>query len=137
MADGRSPTIRIDAARLASVDAKIVHLRVPASEARTPPQVAESGAIAMGYNGQIDAVVRLGSGKTALRTVPPRSIGLTGGEPVQWLRTERFAEVVEVTGSDTLRRQIATELGVERHWQLADLHGVENTQASAILDRFR
>jgi AraC family transcriptional regulator len=128
----------VDIARLVWKDAQVAHLRMPPSspDEATPP-VALPGAIAVGYNGQKDAVVMLASGRTVSRDVPPGTIGMTGGEPVRWLRTTRPAEVVELATSPSLRKGIAAELRADRHSDLADLHGWESLGAWAILDRFR
>jgi len=67
----------------------------------------------------------------------PGAVSLTGGEPVEWLRTSNPAEVVEVSASIALRRAVASELRAEAHADLADLHGWENRHAWAIVDRFR
>jgi AraC family transcriptional regulator len=127
----------VDIARLVWKDAQVAHLRMPASSGEEAAPVALPGAIAVGYNGQKDAVVVLASGRTVSRDVPPGTIGLTGGEPVRWLRTTRPAEVVELAASPSLRRQIAAELRADQHADLADLHGWESLSAWAILDRFR
>lgn len=99
--------------------------------------VALPGAIAIGYNGLRGAIVRLASGRTVRRDVEPGSIGMTGGEPVEWVRTETATEVVEVCARAAVRRAVASELGVEAHADLADLHGWRDLHAWAIVDRLR
>ncbi len=118
-------------------DGRVAYLRVPPTTENGLKPVALPGAIAIGYTGQRDAVVRSASGRTTMRDVSPGAISLTGGEPVEWLKTSDPAEVVEISASMVLRRAVASELGAEAHADLADLHGWENRHAWAIVDRFR
>lgn len=126
-----------DIARLAWDRVKVAHCRFPPSEARRLVPVSEPGAVAIGYNGQRRAVIRLGNGRTITRDIPPGTTGLTGEEPVYWLRTRRSSEVLELTASPTLRREIAESLKASAHVNLADMHGWADRQIWAILDRFR
>ena len=79
----------------------------------------------------------LANGRTIARDAPAGTIGLTGGEPVKWVRTTTPAEVVEISADASLRKEIAEELRAEAHADLADIHGWENFHAWAIVDRFR
>ena len=123
-------------ARIAWKTVEIAHLQLPPRHAGGAEALARPGAIAVGFNGQQDAVVMLASGRTAHRRLPPGTVGMTGGAPVQWLRTGR-SDVVEIAASAALRSQVAVELRVEAHADLADLHGWDNAQCQAIASRFR
>lgn len=127
----------VDIARLSLPDVKVVHCRLPPSDAHQLVIVSEPGSIAMGYNGQRPAVLMLPNGRTVERVVPPGMINLTGVEPVYWLRTPRAAEVVEITASATLRERIASELQVSAAADLAHLPGWRDRHVWAILDAFR
>ncbi|MCW4460724.1 AraC family transcriptional regulator [Sphingomonas sp. BT-65] len=128
---------RPDIRRLEWSQGRIAHLRMPPVLQETHKTVALPGAIAIGYNGLRGAIVRLASGRTIGRDVAPGSVGMTGGEPVEWVRTNAPTEVVEVCASAALRQAVACELGVEAHADLADLHGWSNLHAWAIVDRLR
>ena len=128
---------QIDIARLNWDGVRVAHCRLPPSEAHDLVPASEPGAIATGYNGQRQAVVQLANGRTVTRTVPRGTIGLTGGEPIYWLRTERPAEILEVSASAAFRHEIAAALGVGTHADLDDVHGWADRHAWAILDRFR
>ena len=128
---------RVHISHLEWKDGRVAYLQVPPTRENGLKPVALPGAIAIGYTGQRNAVVRSGNGRTATRDVSPGALSLTGGEPVEWLRTDSPAEVVEISASIALRRAVAGELRAEAHADLADLHGWENRQAWAIVDRFR
>ena len=127
----------VDIARLNWDGVRIAHCRLPPSQAHELVPASEPGAIATGYNGQRQAVVQLANGRTVARTIPRGTIGLTGAEPIYWLRTQRSAEILEISASPELRCEIATALGVGNHADLADMHGWADHHAWAILDRFR
>lgn len=127
----------VDIARLNWDGVRIAHCRLPPSQAHELVPASEPGAIATGYNGQREAVVQLANGRTVARTIPRGTIGLTGAEPIYWLRTQRSAEILEITASSGLRHEIATALGVGGCADLADMHGWADRHAWAILDRFR
>jgi AraC family transcriptional regulator len=128
---------RVDIARLAWGSVRVAHLRLPPAADAGDASVALPGAIAVGFNGQKSAAVMLASGRTVARDAPAGTIGLTGGEPVRWLRTTTPAEVVEISADASLRKEIAEELRAEAYADLADIHGWENFHAWAIADRFR
>lgn len=128
---------RPDIRRLEWRQGRIAHLRMPPVLQETHKTVALPGAIAIGYNGLRGAIVRLASGRAIGRDVPPGSVGMTGGEPVEWVRTNAPSEVVEVCANEELRQAVARELGVEAHAGLADLHGWHDLHAWAIVDRLR
>ena len=54
-----------------------------------------------------------------------------------WLRVPGAAEVLEVTPTPALRREVATALGVPRHADLDDLYGWRDDRAWAIAARCR
>jgi hypothetical protein len=84
----------VDIARLNWDGVRIAHCRLPPSQAHELVPASEPGAIATGYNGQRQAVVQLANGRTVARTIPRGTIGLTGAEPIYWLRTQRSAEIL-------------------------------------------
>ena len=127
----------IDIARLTWDDARVAHCRLPPSRSHGLVPASEPGAIATGYNGQSRAVVQLVNGTTATRAIPRGTIGLTGPEPIYWLRTDGSADILEITASARLRGEIAAAMGMGAHADLADMHGWSDRHAWAILDRFR
>jgi hypothetical protein len=102
---------------------KVAHLLLPPYEATDLVNVATPGAIAVGYHGQKKAILQTTGGRILSIDVEPGDIGLTGREPVSWLKLNERAEVIEVAASSALRWEIAEELGVERFRDLDDLHG--------------
>lgn len=128
---------RVDIARLAWDQVKVAHLLLPPYEATDLVNVSLPGAIAVGYQGQQKATLQTSWGRILTLEVAPGDIGLTGPEPVRWLKLGRPAEVLEIAASSALRLEIAGELGVERFRDLDDLHGWNDPHLWALLSRFR
>jgi AraC family transcriptional regulator len=128
---------QIDIARLSRDHVKVAHLILPPYEAADLVNASAPGAIAVGYCGQKSATLQTAGGRTFSIDVAPGDIGLTGPEPVRWLRLNDRAEVVEIAASPALRQEIAAELGVERFRDLDDLHGWKDACIWGIVSRFR
>jgi AraC family transcriptional regulator len=115
--------VQVDIARLNWDHVKVAHLLLPPYEATDLVNVATPGAIAVGYHGQKKATLQTTGGRILSIDIEPGDIGLTGPEPVRWLKLNQRAEVIEIAASSALRREVAAELGVERFCDLDDLHG--------------
>jgi AraC family transcriptional regulator len=128
---------RVDIARLQWNHVKVAHLLLPPYEATDLVNVATPGAIAVGYHGQKKATLQTTGGRILSIDIEPGDIGLTGREPVRWLKLNQRAEVVEIAGSSELRCEVAEELGVERFRDLDDLHGWTDPYIWALASRLR
>jgi AraC family transcriptional regulator len=128
---------QVDIARLNWDHVKVAHLLLPPYEATDLVNVATAGAIAVGYHGQKKATLQTTGGQILSIDVEPGDIGLTGREPVRWLKLNQRAEVVEVAASSALRWEVAEELGVERFRDLDDLHGWNDPYVWSLVSRLR
>jgi AraC family transcriptional regulator len=128
---------QVDVARLNWDHVKVAHLLLPPYEATDLINVATPGAIAIGYHGQKKATLQTPGGRILSIDVEPGDIGLTGPEPMHWLKLNQRAEVVEVAASPALRREVAEELGVERFRDLDDLHGWNDPYIWSLVSRLR
>lgn len=99
--------------------------------------VSRPGSIGVAFTHQRGATIRRGNGRTSLRDVPADSVGLGGHEPITWLEVGNASEVIEITASEILRRELAEELGTPDHADLDDLHGWSDPVIYAIALRFR
>ena len=129
--------MRVDIARLNWDHATVAHLLLPPYEATDLVNVATPGAIAVGYYGQKKATLQTTGGRILSIDIEPGDIGLTGPEPVRWLKLKQRAEVVEIAGSSELRCEVAEELGVERFRDLDDVHGWTDPYIWALVSRLR
>jgi AraC family transcriptional regulator len=132
-----SGNVRVDIARLNWDHVKVAHLLLPPYEATDLVNVATPGAIAVGYHGQKKATLQTTGGRILSIDIEPGDIGLTGPEPVRWLKLNQRAEVIEIAASSALRRDMAEELGVERFRDLDDLHGWSDAYVWALASRLR
>jgi AraC family transcriptional regulator len=132
-----SANVRVDIARLNWDYAKVAHLLLPPYEATDLVNVATPGAIAVGYHGQKKATLQTAAGRILSIDIDPGDIGLTGPEPVRWLKLNQRAEVVEIAASSALRSEVAEELGVERLRDLDDLHGWKDPYLWSLVSRLR
>jgi hypothetical protein len=112
-----------DVARRQGAQFQLSHCLLPAWRDAEIESVSARGSIALAFTGQSEAMVRSANGRAMRRAVPPLSVGLGGDVPIVWLETESASDILELTGSGELRRQIAREMGVERYADLDDLHG--------------
>jgi AraC family transcriptional regulator len=128
---------QVDIARLQWNHVKVAHLLLPPYEATDLVNVATPGAIAVGYHGQKKATLQTTGGRILSIDIEPGDIGLTGREPVRWLKLNQRAEVVEIAASSALRCEVAEELGVERFRDLDDLHGWTDPYIWALVSRLR
>ena len=126
-----------DIARVNWEQIKVAHLLLPPYEATDLVNVATPGAIAVGYHGQKKATLQTTGGRVLSIDLEPGDIGLTGPEPVRWLKLNQRAEVVEISASSALRWEIAEELGVERFRDLDDSHGWRDTYVWSHVSRLR
>jgi AraC family transcriptional regulator len=123
-------------ARIVWTGVRIAHLQLPARDGEDGETVTLPGAIAVGFNGQKNAIVQLWNGRTTIRELPLGTVGLSGSEPVRWLKSGR-SDVVEISASRAVRHQVAAELSAEEHVDLDDLFGWDHIQCRAIALRFR
>jgi AraC family transcriptional regulator len=100
----------------------IVHCLLPPWRNEEIASVSNPGAIGIAWTGQRGSLIRHGDDKVSRRDVPAGSIGLVGDEPIAWLDVGQPSNIVEITASQALRQEIADELGVPQHANLADLH---------------
>jgi AraC family transcriptional regulator len=132
-----SGNVRVDIARLNWDHVKVAHLLLPPYEATDLVNVATPGAIAVGYHGQKKATLQTTGGRILSIDIEPGDIGLTGPEPVRWLKLNQRAEVIEIAASSALRGEVAEELGVEHFRDLDDLHGWTDPYTWALVSRLR
>ena len=128
---------QVDIARLNWEHVKVAHLLLPPYEATDLINVSTPGAIAVGYHGQKKATLQTPGGRTFSIDTEPGNIGLTGPEPMRWLKLNERAEVVEIAASPALRWEVAEELGVESCRDLDDLHGWNDPYVWSLVSRFR
>jgi len=126
-----------DVARRQGARFQLSHCVLPAWRAAEIESISARGSIALAFTGQSKAVVRASDGHARLRAVPPLSVGLGGDVPIAWLETESASDILEMTGSEELRRQIAREMGVESYAHLDDVHGWHDPIIQAIATRLR
>jgi AraC family transcriptional regulator len=128
---------QVDVARLNWDHVKVAHLLLPPYEATDLVNVATPGAIAVGYHGQKNATLQAPGGRIFSIDIEPGDIGLTGPQPMRWLKLNQRAEVVEIAASSALRWEIAEELGVEHLRDLDDLHGCNDPYIWSLASRLR
>ena len=126
-----------DIARLDWLNVRVAHCRLPAWSDEQLNSVSHPGSIGMSFTHQASATIRRGNGRADRRGVAAGSVGLGGQEPIAWLAVGNASEVIEITADETLRRDIAGELGVLHHADLDDLHGWTDPVIKAIMLRFR
>ncbi len=126
-----------DIARLEAPHVRVAHCRLPSWSNEEVNSVSQPGSIGMSFTHQPDATIRRGNGRADRRDVPPGSVGLGGQEPIAWLAVGSASEIIEITASEALRRDIAEELRAPHHAQLDDLHGWTDPVIKAVMLRFR
>jgi AraC-like DNA-binding protein len=114
---------QVDIARFGNADVSIAHCMLPAWEAGDFVSISNPSSIAVSFTEQRRATVQLYEGRRMDRTIPAGSFGTAGAAPITWIRVREPSECLEVTASPALRASIAAELRVDRHYDLADLHG--------------
>lgn len=130
---GQSP----DIARLETPFVKIAHCVLPPWRDGEIESVSNPGSVGVAFTSQAGAVVRRGNGRTSQRDVLSYSVGLGGHEPLSWLNVRSRSDVLEITASPILRRQIAQELRVPQHADLDDIDNWRDPVICAIALRFR
>lgn len=65
------------------------------------------------------------------------TIGLGGDVPIAWLQTDAASDVLEITGTAALSREMARAMHVERHANLDDVHGWQDPIIQAVATRVR
>ena len=126
-----------DIARLESPAVRVAHCLLPPWRDGDVVSVTQPGSIGVAFTNQAGATIRRGNGRVSVRDVPAGSVGLGGSEPIAWLRVGNASDVVEITASAELRREIAAELRASDHADLDDLHGWSDPVLHAIALRFR
>jgi AraC family transcriptional regulator len=126
-----------DIARLETPFAKIVHCVLPPWRDGEFESVSNPGSIGIAFTPQSGAVVRRGNGRASRRDVLAYSVGLGGHEPISWLDVGNRSDIVEITASPALRREIAEELRVPQHADLDDIDNWRDPVICAIAPRFR
>jgi AraC-like DNA-binding protein len=116
---------------------RVAHCLLPAWRGGEIDSASEPGSIAIAFTGQADAVVRDADGAARPRVVPPMTIGLGGDVPIVWLETDSPSDVLEITGTAELRREMARDMRVESHANLDDVHGWQDPIIQAIATRLR
>lgn len=112
-----------DIVRRESQSFRLAHCILPAWSDAEIDSATEQGSIGIAFTGQDDAIVRETDGVARRRPVPAGSIGLGGNVPIVWLKTTAPCDIIEITGADALRLDVARDMGVENHANLDDLHG--------------
>lgn len=125
---------RTDIARLKWQQGEVAHLRL--GSARDFVTVSNPSAMSFSFTSQPGCIVEK-AGRTATRDIPAGHVGVSGPEPISWLRVDRASEIVEITATPQVRHEIADELGVTQHAQLDDLHGFSDPVIWAVSARFR
>jgi AraC family transcriptional regulator len=110
------------AARRENGVARVVHCLLQPWCDEEITSVSNPGAIGFAWTDQRGSLIRHGNDRISRRDVPAGSIGLVGDEPIAWLEVGRPSDIVEITASQELRQEMADELGVPQHANLADLH---------------
>jgi len=116
---------------------RLAHCLLPAWGGGEVDSASEPGSIAIAFTGQANAVVRETDGAARPRFVPPMTIGLGGDVPIVWLETDSPSDVLEITGTAELRREMARDMRVESHANLDDVHGWRDPIIQAIATRVR
>jgi AraC family transcriptional regulator len=129
-------------ARLEWPDARLVHFAShgqPASAASDRDlAITDPSSISLALFGAVEAHIET-AGKRSDRRIVPGSVTLCGPEPIRWIGASSGSEVefIEIGASEAVRRDVAGELGVARHFELDDDHGWTDPVVFAIASRFR
>ena len=126
-----------DIVRLRTAVLDIAHCVMQPWRDEEVTSVSRPGSIGVAFTPQVKALIRRGNDRVSHRDIPPGSIGLTGWEPIAWLDVGNIGDVVEVTASPRLRREIAEELHADRHSDLDDMFGWTDPVLLAIAQRLR
>lgn len=115
-----------DIKRRISTAYKVVHCLLPSWQDGEVASASDVGSVAFAFTAQREAFVSIDGSPVRRRTVPANSVGLGGGYPIRWLRTDAPSDLVEISASPELRTQMAEEAGVPGHADLADIHGASD-----------
>jgi AraC family transcriptional regulator len=126
-----------DFARVQTSQFRAVHCLLPAWKDTELESVSAPGSIGIAFSAQRGAIIRKAGGPAISRDVARDTIGLGGTEPIAWITVPSASDVVEITGSDVLRRETAHEMGVSDHADLADIPNWPDSVIHAIGLRFR
>ena len=130
-------TSRPDIVRLQMPLVKAVHCILPPWREGEVDSVTMPGSIGVAFTHQSSATVRRGNGRASRRDVTANSVGLGGHEPITWIDVSDPSDVVEITATQALRREIAEELRIPQHADLDDIDNWPDPVIHAIAMRFR
>ena len=108
-----------DTARLQAHGVRIADCRFPAWEAGDYASISEPSSIGLSFTQQLCSVSV--DGVSSERRIAAGGVGLAGAERIEWLRVGSPSHQIEITADAWLRAEIAEELGVWAHRDLADL----------------
>jgi AraC family transcriptional regulator len=116
---------------------RAVHCLLPAWKDKELESVSAPGSIGIAFSAQRGAIIRRAGGPAISRDVARDTIDLSGTEPIAWITVPSTSDIVEITGSEVLRRETAQEMGVSDHANLADIFSWPDPVIRAIGLRFR
>jgi AraC family transcriptional regulator len=129
-------------ARLEWPEARLVHFasRGEPAAAKADPDLAvtDPSSVSLALFGAVEARVEA-AGKRSDRRIMPGAVTLCGPEPIRWIDASSKGEVeyIEITASEKVRREVASELRVPHHFELDDDHGWSDPIVFDIASRFR
>jgi len=129
-------------ARLEWPEARLVHFasRGEPAAAKADPDLAvtDPSSVSLALFGAVEAHVEA-AGKRSDRHIMPGAVTLCGPEPIRWIDASSKGEVeyIEITASEKVRREVASELRVPQRFELDDDHGWSDPIVFAIASRFR
>jgi AraC family transcriptional regulator len=126
-----------DISRIEMASLKVAHCILPPWHNGEVDSVTMPGSIGLAFTQQTGAIVRGGNGRAARRDVVANSIGLGGAEPTAWLHVKGPSDIIEITASRDLRREIAEELNKPQHANLDDIDNWHDPIVHSIALRFR
>jgi AraC family transcriptional regulator len=130
-------TNRPDIVRLQMPSVKVAHCILPPWRDGEVESVSIPGSVGVAFTHQSGATVRRGNGRASRRDVVANSVGLGGHEPIAWIDVDRPSDVLEITASQALRREIAEELRIPQHADLDDIDNWTDPVVHTIAMRFR
>jgi AraC-like DNA-binding protein len=126
-----------DIVRLDLPAVKVAHCLLPPWREGMVNSISAVGSIGVAFTRQAGAVVRRGNGRSVRRDVAANSVGLGGPEPITWIDVTQPSDIIEITASATLRREIAEEVGAGPHLDLDDIDNWCDPVVQTIAIRFR
>lgn len=117
--------------------AYVTHSLMPPHEPDAYTTTTPPLSVGVSFTGHVKAIVASASGRVSERTLGPGTFGITGEEPVHWLRVAEPAEAIEVYPSRRLLERVEREARIAWTRVSKPMSGDFDPVIWAICARFR